>query len=179
MFDLIKTGDMSVVEFRAIAAGVLGDDSTPSRARINAAVNGTEPFGYKDQKAKENLASVMEDLLRLQKEFPIPINFSKIEQIAQLIRARREARERQIARWWYVFRTMDGYFLKIENGKVISVADDNIAAATQDQLLMMEVEKRLKKMGIRVNSVIHNGGRTVDQMFTTIEQFGFMEEACY
>jgi hypothetical protein len=176
MFDLVKSGDLSVVEFRAIAAHVLGDENIPSRARVNAAANGTEPFGYKDQEAKDNLKAIMDDLLDLKREFRVPINFSKIEDVAKIIRDRRAEREKQIARWWYVIRTLDGYFVRIQDGKIISSGQDKDAAPSQKLDVVTAVEARLKVMGNRAGHILLNGGRTMDEMLTNVEQFGFRSE---
>ena len=178
MFDLILSNKMSVVQYRAIAAKLEGDERTPSRARINAAVNGTEPFNGKDTETTKLLQGVTGDLVALQREFPVPIDFSKFEEIAELIRERRKAREAQIARFWFVFRTVDGYFVKCDNGQVVATSDVSKAAATQKVDIAIEVEKQLKTMGVRVNRILMNGGsRSMSEMLTNLSEFGFAPAA--
>jgi hypothetical protein len=146
MWDLIYIGDLSVVEFRAIAAQVLGDANTPSRARVNAAVNGTEPFGARDKETVENLNSVMADLVQLKHEHKVPINFSKVEKIAEIIRARRDENRNSAPTYVYVVRlSAFAYFRCVRAGEIVTTPSLGDCVMTESREVAQGIVDALRK----------------------------------
>lgn len=146
MFELIDQGKMSVIQFRAIAAGVLGDAYTPSRARINSAYNRTEPFGLKDEAVRQHLEQVMRDLVKLQREFPVPINFSEHEVIARLIK---ERRDNNVPVFVYLIRiSRTAFFQKLRNGDLVTCYSETQAATFADLETAQQCNDRLRRMNI-------------------------------
>jgi hypothetical protein len=162
-------------EHKVSASALAALDGGVSSATLSKASSGQAQLSLeKEQSLRQTLGAIRSII----NEYPqLPIDFNQVSKIKPLVdQRRRELREQTdpiIRRCTLIRVTYTGFFLRVQNGEVVTTPSEMIAAAFESPDLAQTVVRELKKLGTEARAESFGAFRRMSTMSNSLVELGF------